>query len=818
MAAHTTLKSRTDALVMVAAVIGLAIVLNALATQTSARLDLTEQKVHTLSAASQQAAESLEGVVVTAYISKKLPESIPTANGLRPLKGIDRALRDKLEEYATASGGHLRLVYADENTPAVGSIEDQAEAARLEPFSSSEASVQGNQLKFARYVLGATFHYKTVHEVLPKALEPGFYEFEITKILLRLKEKYEQSQLMKDPLDAGKAVHEAVKACNDAVQKAAKVDDAATGGAGLSLQGSNDPAKKRLDAVRAALPDLQKTCGGIESAMGTARAKLQGKSQFGDNLLQDAEQFRQVQGELVRLSDPAAEQNAQVPPGVAIPQIVNVLAELYREVDRDHATLTDSPGRRQIGFLCGHDEFCPFGEASPLIRDEVAGMMGQSNPMMKQVIDAAKQISQSIDETNSRIGENLFTKKGFSIRRVDADQPIPDDVSALLIYAPRKPFSEYTRYQIDQMLVGGRPVVVFAQEWEVALMNLAASDDLNSDLKMDHTALTPTQSSLVEFLKPYGVELKHDLVLDSTHVETVRVTQLVNRGGLQFEAQQDFPYALIPVAADFDETHALSRSIQHMALPYTTSVTATAALRKDPKFEVVDLIRSSETSLTKSAPLPVMPPALKELVLAAAPNGPHTLAMSVQGPFKSAFQGKAIPKMPERKVQPDPNRPEPPQASADTQYEVDKRKFKPEGKGKLLVIASNLGIEGLSRQRVLGDFDLSKFTEFNVEAIKSYQKWQAEFQNWQIRIGQVSHLLGDNLQFLQNVMDWATSHEGLVAIRAKGDSRRPLQQVEATAARNYRLGTLLGAPLLLILAGLARWRFRRRRNTPVTVA
>jgi hypothetical protein len=59
MAARNTLKNRTDALVMVAATIGLAAVLNALATQTSARLDLTEQKVHTLSDASTNAAHAI---------------------------------------------------------------------------------------------------------------------------------------------------------------------------------------------------------------------------------------------------------------------------------------------------------------------------------------------------------------------------------------------------------------------------------------------------------------------------------------------------------------------------------------------------------------------------------------------------------------------------------------------------------------------------------------------------------------------------------------------------------------------------------------
>lgn len=139
-----------------------------------------------------------------------------------PLKGVDRAFRDKLEEYVRASHGKVHLVYAEDNSPGVGTIEDQADASKVELFSSSEAQVSGGQLKFQRYALGATFHYHTVHEVMAKALQPSFYEFEITKILLRLKEKEENSQLIKEPLAKAKALLDGVKACNDALQKSAK--------------------------------------------------------------------------------------------------------------------------------------------------------------------------------------------------------------------------------------------------------------------------------------------------------------------------------------------------------------------------------------------------------------------------------------------------------------------------------------------------------------------------------------------------------------------------------------------------------------------
>ena len=810
--AQTSLASRANAWIMLAATVGVAVLVNALALQTSARVDLTGQKIHTLSDASITAARALDDVTVTVYISKKLPDTIPTPQGKVLLRGVDRAFRDKLSEYARASQGHVRLAFAEDNSPGVGTIEEQAEAAKLEPFSSSEAEVSGGQLKFSRFVIGATFHYKTVSEVMPKALQPGFYEFEITKILLRLKEKYDNSQLMKDPLARGKAVFEGVKACNDAVQKAAKVDKVADDSAGLSLKGSNDPGKKRIDALRAHKAELDKTCGAVATLLASEGAGLKGKNQFGDDLLQSAEQFSRVYEELTKMLPEGAEPaKGQLPPAVAIPQLVQMLDQFYKEVDRGHTTLTDSPGRHQIGFLCGHDEFCPFAEQEPFVQQEMAMMLAQNNPMMKQIVQAATQIAQAVDETNQRIGDSLFTKRGFSIKRLGPDEAIPADISAVIVYAPRKPLSEFARYQLDQVLLSGRPVVMFAQSWEVELMNMAAPDDVGNDMRTDRTAITATGSNLAEVLKPYGVELKSDMVLDSTHVETVKVMQLMNRGGLQFQTEREFPYAAIPVAIDFDRGHALTRSIQNLALPYTTSVEADKTLKNDKRFEVVDVVQSSKSSLAKAAPLPVLPPALKELVLRTPPNGPHTLALYVRGPFKSAFAGKEIPRKPVvHKDDKDPANAEK-DKEADAAFEAEKRKFKAEGTGKLLVVASNLGIEGLSRSAILTGFDLSKLQQFSGDTIKNYQQWQANFQNWQIRIGQISHLLGDNLQFLANVLDWATSHEALVAIRSKGDTRRPMDQIEPELARKLRLLTLVGMPLLFIGAGLLRWRLRSRR-------
>ena len=797
---------RTDATVVLLAIIGIAILGNAMLLRVPARLDLTETKVHTLSPESVTAAKALEGVSITVYISKRLPESIPTQGSKVMLKGVDRAFRDKIEEYVSASDGKIRVVYADTDVPNAGTIEEQAEAAKLELFSSTEAQVEGNQLKFARFALGATFHYKSVSEVLPKALEPGFFEFEMTKRLLRLKDKHEQSLLLKDVLSDGKRLNEAVKKCAEAVRDVTK-ESSEQGGGGLDLTKLSNEPRGIPQKLEVGKEKLTTACAPLSDVLGSTQQTLKGRNEFVDNLLKSSQQFFNIYSEIGRYQ--RGEGPKEVDPNDALPQLVNMLDQVGREVEQRHTTLVDSPGQRKIGFLCGHMEFCPFAERESLMDPQMAAMI-QNNQMMKQIAETAQQISSAIDQTNARVGDGLFGKQGYALTKIESGKPIPADVAALVIYAPRAAIPDYDRFQIDQFLLSGRPVAVFAQQWEVSINNMVAPKEIGQDVRLDHTSLDRTNSDLPSVLDPYGVVLGNDLVVDPRHSDTVRVMELLNRGGMKFQAERDFAYPLVPVFTDFSRDHALSRSIQSMSIPYVTTVQVKPELKTDSRFEVHELIRSAPEALARDSGLSANPLTLQQAVVNQAGTGPHTVGVVVRGPFKSAFAGREPPHRPPVAKKMNPMGP-PEKDETTEEYELVKRNFKPDGQGRLLVLGSNLGIEGLSRASVLRDFSAASLSKFSVEALQQYQEWQSRFQNWQIRIQQVSHLLQENLRFLSNVLDWATAHEALADIRSKGDTRRPMREVKPDEARNLRLAAMLGSPILLILFGFARARYRRRR-------
>lgn len=69
----------------------------------------------------------------------------------------------------------------------------------------------------------------------------------------------------------------------------------------------------------------------------------------------------------------------------------------------------------------------------------------------------------------------------------------------------------------------------------------------------------------------------------------------------------------------------------------------------------------------------------------------------------------------------------------------------------------------------------------------------------------------NGLLLLQNSVDWALADTDLVAIRARRAADPPLRATSTATRLSVRWGTTLAPPLLVLLAGVLRWRHRRRQ-------
>jgi hypothetical protein len=242
------------------------------------------------------------------------------------------------------------------------------------------------------------------------------------------------------------------------------------------------------------------------------------------------------------------------------------------------------------------------------------------------------------------------------------------------------------------------------------------------------------------------------------------------------------------------------RGLDHLTLPYASTVDLTDAAKG--KGEV--LVRTSPDAVIKGADaitnLAILPPELMQQVDNEVSVGePRPVAVYVNGEFESLYKGKEVPK---------------PTGDGEQPAEDKDRKVTEKGTVRLLVIGSNLGIEGLNPEDVFAGFDMTQVSQGGIDFLKDLRRYFADFQNWQIRISQVAESVQQNLRFLFNVLDWSIQNDALVEIRSKEYTERPLERIDDAEKRAIKYGNILGVPALFVAFGIARWAVRRRRKDP----
>jgi len=192
-------------------------------------------------------------------------------------------------------------------------------------------------------------------------------------------------------------------------------------------------------------------------------------------------------------------------------------------------------------------------------------------------------------------------------------------------------------------------------------------------------------------------------------------------------------------------------------------------------------------------------------------SGPLVVAATSTGNLASFFAGKDAP------ADPSPEKPKTDEEGEAPKTEATADKRLDAGEGRILVIGSNLGLEPLGRDAIFEGFQLTMLTEQNFEIMDTARQWVANLQNWEVRLGQVQHTLSDNLQFLFNVLDWSIQQEGLVEIRSKRYTRRPLKQLDEGEQATMKAVGIGLVPLLFILFGVGRFFMRQARTRRLKV-
>ncbi len=162
------------------------------------------------------------------------------------------------------------------------------------------------------------------------------------------------------------------------------------------------------------------------------------------------------------------------------------------------------------------------------------------------------------------------------------------------------------------------------------------------------------------------------------------------------------------------------------------------------------LVESSPVSWRVTEPYDISPlRAFDASLLTPSARGPHTLALSAQGTFPNVYAGREV------------------SGPADETETVAAVTAAP---GRLIVVGSG---EWLRDEYLMG---------------------------------------GENLPFIFNAVDWLAKDEGLIALRSRGVTDRPLKQVSPAAKQIIKVANVLAGAVLLIVIGLIRWKLRQARR------
>ncbi len=164
----------TSSVLSVLLLLGILVMINLIGVRLFVRADLTSGKIYSLSDASKKIVSEIpDKLVVKAYFSPDLPGQYA---------GIERYMRDMLEDYRAFSNGHLQYEFIDPGS--AEKLEDEAQSFGVPPVTAQ--AIENDKVEVKRVYVGMVFIYGDKRETIPTVTDTNNLEYEITSLIHRL--------------------------------------------------------------------------------------------------------------------------------------------------------------------------------------------------------------------------------------------------------------------------------------------------------------------------------------------------------------------------------------------------------------------------------------------------------------------------------------------------------------------------------------------------------------------------------------------------------------------------------------------------------
>ncbi len=360
-------------------------------------------------------------------------------------------------------------------------------------------------------------------------------------------------------------------------------------------------------------------------------------------------------------------------------------------------------------------------------------------------------------------------RENYEVRTVSlADGQVPADVDVLFVLAPRN-MSEREQYAIDQFLMRGGSVFLAVSPYR-----------LTQDPMSGSIALEPVEGNLSELLEHYGITVEDGLVLDPQNQPFALPVQR-NIGGITITEIQAINYPpFVDVRPDgMERSNPSVTDLPALTVSWASPITIDEERNADR--QVTELLRSSPRSWHTSSTTIQPNLDLYELGFRVEePQQRYTLGVAVQGQFDSYFADKDIP------VEMDETDADSAEAEDTAEEEIDPLL----ATGKLERSPDTARLVVVGSAEFLSDVVFQISNNFNNERTMN------------------------NVQFVQNMVDWFNEDTELAAIRSKTSSVRLLKPLTESEQTRWEVTNYALALISLGVLGVV-WRMKKRAEQPM---
>ncbi len=262
---------------------------------------------------------------------------------------------------------------------------------------------------------------------------------------------------------------------------------------------------------------------------------------------------------------------------------------------------------------------------------EVTSIIRRISAQSSPILGIASTGTEREQVTMQKLYEGLG--RNYNVQALDINMPIDKGVNAVLLLTPRQPLTPVQLYNLDQYVMNGGKLGVFANSYRF--------------IQQEQGALAiPIGLNLNTILNSYGIGINQDVAMD-VRCNVVKIPR--QQGFVKYFDQVYIPF--MPIVSTFNKGNIITRDLQQVPMYFPSSVDTTLAKAKG--FKVEGLLYTSDFSGRQSGqvvyvtPLNIMQKTdflKKRIPLGAVVTGKFTSAFAQSGaPVDSTGMASAQP-------------------------------------------------------------------------------------------------------------------------------------------------------------------------------